>query len=128
MVETFPGEGFAPSSELVACIEACLGCAQSCTACADACLSEEHVGELRRCIRLNADCADVCSTTAAVLSRQTSPDLELVRAVLQACMTACAACGTECEQHAQMHEHCAVCARACRACEQACRALLAELG
>jgi len=128
MIETFPGQEFAPSAQLVACIDACLSCAQSCTSCADACLSEEHVGELRRCIRLNADCADVCALTAAVLSRQTSPDPMLVRAVVQTCATACAACGAECEQHAQMHEHCAVCARACHECEQACRALLATLG
>jgi hypothetical protein len=52
MVETFPGQGAAALAELVTCIDACVECAQACTACADACLSEEHVGELRRCIRL----------------------------------------------------------------------------
>ncbi|QGQ20854.1 four-helix bundle copper-binding protein [Cellulomonas sp. JZ18] len=108
-------------------MEACLECAQTCTACADACLGEEHVADLRACIRLDADCADVCAATAAVLSRQTDPDLKLVAALLEACATACGQCAEECEQHAGMHEHCRVCAQACRRCEAACRALLASM-
>jgi hypothetical protein len=44
--------------------------------CADACLGEEKVEMLRRCIRLNLDCADVCNATGRMLSRQQEPDLE----------------------------------------------------
>src|SRR5919106_2462718 len=55
------------------------------------------IGELRRCIRLNLDCADVCSMTASVLSRQLEPELGLIRSVLQACAEACRVCGGECE-------------------------------
>ena len=75
----------------------------------------------------NANCADICTATGAVLSRQTTVDVEVVRAVVEACRTACAACAQECEQHADMHEHCRVCAEACRRCEQACNDLLAAL-
>ena len=32
------------------------------------------VAELTKCIRTNADCADICSATAAVLSRHTGYD------------------------------------------------------
>lgn len=85
------------------------------------------VAELRSCIRRNLDCADLCATTARVLSRRT-PDLAVERALLEACRGACAACAEECGSHADMHEHCRVCAEACRACEEACSALLAALG
>lgn len=129
MLETHPKDlGGVDRRTLAECIEACLACAQTCTACADACLSEDMVAEMRRCIRLNLDCADVCAATAAVLTRQTGEDASTVRALLEACRTACRACGDECASHAEMHEHCAVCAESCRRCEQACADLLASLG
>ncbi|WP_432482749.1 four-helix bundle copper-binding protein [Kineococcus esterisolvens] len=129
MVSTYPKDlGGVDRDKLIACIEACFRCAQACTACADACLSEDSVAELTKCIRTNADCADVCDTTGRVLSRHTGYDANVTRAVLQACAAACKACGDECGQHADMHEHCRVCAEACRACESACEELLATLG
>lgn len=109
---------------LVACVQACFDCAQTCTICADACLGEEMVKDLTHCIRLSLDCADICDTTGRVLARQTRPDPAVVRAQLQACLTACRACGAECRTHADMHRHCAVCADACRRCEEACARLL----
>ena len=45
-----------------------------------ACLGESDVLELVRCVRLNLDCADVCDATAGVVTRQTEPDLGVVRA------------------------------------------------
>jgi hypothetical protein len=106
------------------CIQACVDCAQTCTACADACLAEDHVQELRRCIRLNLDCFDVCVTTGNLLSRQTEPDWNLIRKQLEACAAACRTCGEECARHAEKHEHCRVCVDACRHCAEACDRLL----
>lgn len=128
MLATHPKARSAPAHDaLVRCIEACGECAQACTACADACLGEDMVADLAACIGKNADCADICAVTGAVLSRQTAPDTATVRSLLEACRTACASCGDECEQHADMHEHCRVCAESCRRCEQACADLLATL-
>lgn len=128
MLETHPrGVGTLDKEKLAACITACFECAATCTACADACLGEEMVAELAGCIRLNADCADVCAATAAVLSRQTERNLALTRALIEACWTACKACGDECAKHAGMHEHCRVCAEACRRCEEACAELITSL-
>jgi hypothetical protein len=104
-----------------------LRCAQSCTSCADACLSEDSVAELRRCVRLDLDCADICETTGRVLTRQTEYDAPTSKALLAACGEACRTCAEECERHAEHHEHCRICAEACRRCEQACAALLAEM-
>jgi hypothetical protein len=124
MLETHPWPGHVDRSVLAECIEACVECAQTCQACADACLSEDSVAELRKCIRLNLDCDDVCATTARVLTRQTEYDAPLSRALVDVCRRACATCGEECERHAPHHEHCRICAEACRRCEQACTALL----
>ena len=73
------------------CIHECLDCTASCTACADACLSENDLRDLVRCIRLNLDCADACDATGRILTRQTTPDLRLLRATIEACATACLA-------------------------------------
>ncbi|CAL9614077.1 hypothetical protein SUDANB6_05708 [Streptomyces sp. enrichment culture] len=129
MLDTYPADlGGVDKEAMARCIEECIACAQACTACADACLSEGMVGELTKCIRTNMDCADICTTTAGVLSRHTGYDANITRAIVQACATACKACGDECASHAEMHEHCRVCAEACRRCEQACNDLLAGLG
>ncbi|MFT3839800.1 MAG: four-helix bundle copper-binding protein [Myxococcaceae bacterium] len=112
-------------SELDVCINACLECAMVCTACADACLAEEQREELIRCIRLDADCADLCGVTARVLSRQTEIDRRVVEGLLSACTQACALCADECARHAEHMEHCRVCEEACRACQEACGRLSA---
>lgn len=128
MIATHPGEISLDRDLLARTIDALVACSQACTACADACLGEETVHELRKCIRTNLDCADICDTTARVLSRHTSYDANLTRALLQACAQACRSCGDECSAHAGHHEHCRICAEACQACEQACTELLAAIG
>lgn len=112
---------------LSAAVRATSVCAQSCTACADACLAEDMVAELRRCIRTDLDCADICAAATRILSRQSEWNAEIVRAVLEACIRVCETCADECAEHAEMHEHCKVCAEACRHCADACRELLATL-
>lgn len=124
MLESHPRRTRVNGIQLAEAIDTLYSCAQTCTVCADACLSEEMVAELVRCIRLNLDCADVCETTAALLSRQTEPDWTLLREQLTACATACRVCGDECQRHADMHEHCRICADHCRHCEQVCQQLL----
>ncbi|WP_413452867.1 four-helix bundle copper-binding protein [Georgenia phoenicis] len=128
MISSSPAQTGVDPELLARAIDALVACAQACTACADACLSEDSVAELRACIRSDLDCADVCETTARVLSRQTAYDADVTRAVLEACIQVCRACGNECASHAEHHEHCRICADACRACEQACSQLLAAIG
>ena len=112
-------------SALAQCIEACHDGASACEMCADACLGEQQLQMLVRCIRLDLDCADVCTATGNVLSRQTEPDWSLISAQLQACVAACQSCGAECEMHVQHGmEHCRACAEACRRCADACNRLL----
>jgi Domain of Unknown Function (DUF326) len=127
LLDTYPRTFNVDAGVLAATIDALSDCAQACTACADDDLSEPDVAELVKCIRLCLDCADVCTATLRVASRQTEYDANVTRSLLEACATTCKSCGDECERHAQHHEHCRVCAEACRRCEQACRELLAAM-
>jgi hypothetical protein len=124
MLRTSPEPPFAPPDPLCACIHACVESAQACIACADACVAE-HDRALGRCIRINLDCADLCTAASRILSRQLAPDLGVVSMTLQLCAAVCDACAYECSRHAQVHAHCDVCVAACRRCTEACRALLA---
>jgi hypothetical protein len=125
MLETYPQSINLDLGKLAATIDTLIACSEACTECADACLSEGMVGELTKCIRTNMDCADICATTARVLSRHTGYDANISRTLLDACAMVCRSCGDECARHAEVHEHCRICADACRTCEQACRGLLA---
>lgn len=85
MLESYPASlGGVDRDALRRCIDECVRCAQACTACADACLSETEVADLRKCIRTNLDCADICDTTGRVLSRHTEYDANITGAQLQA--------------------------------------------
>src|ERR1043165_7858318 len=105
-----------PASSLTECIELCQRCVASCTACADECLGQADMALLLRCIRLNLDCADVCTTIARLLSRRQQPELSTLRALLEAGTTICAATANEAQKHAEKHEHCRLSAEICLAC------------
>jgi hypothetical protein len=124
LLDTYPGTVSLDADVLAATIDALSDCAQACTADADADLREENLAEMVKCIRLCLDCADICTATAAVTSRQTAYDANVTRPLLEACVVSCKTCGDECERHARHHAHCRVCESACRRCEQACRQLL----
>lgn len=127
MISTHPHVQGNTADNLLKCIEECYACAQACTSCADACLGEDMVKELTHCIRLNLDCADICTAAGAMASRRTGSNIEVLRAAIQACAKACRACGDECAKHAEMHEHCRVCTEACRSCELACTEALSDV-
>jgi hypothetical protein len=118
MISTHPAVHTAVNDALIRAIKECLACAQACVSCADACLAEPHVGDLRQCIRLDLDCADICFAGGRILTRRTGSNPAVIAAVLEACVTACGLCAAECERHD--HEHCRLCADACRRCETAC--------
>ena len=125
MFETHPLPADTDGSITAACVEACFDCVQVCSVCADACLLEDE--DMRKCVRLNLDCADVCDTTGRLLARASHTDAAMLRAQVEACRLACKACGDECAKHAEHMEHCAVCAEACRRCEQACERMAAAI-
>jgi hypothetical protein len=124
IIATHPDVRGNVNQALIDAIDAAHACAQTCSSCADACLAEEMVAQLRQCIRLNLDCADLCAAVAAVGSRRTGSNEQVIKKLLDACVTACGLCGEECERHAGRHEHCRVCAGSCRTCATACQSAL----
>ena len=88
---------------------------------------EENLADLRQCIRLNLDCADVCGATGRMVARQARPEPNLWRAMLEACAQACRSCAEECRKHEGKHEHCRICREACERCERACRDALSAM-
>jgi len=61
---------------LAAAIDAASDCAQACTADTDADLNEQDLADMVTCIRLCLDCTEICTATAAVLSRPVEHDLK----------------------------------------------------
>ncbi len=88
-------------------------CHTGCISCADACISLDRIRELRHCIRLCEDTADILKATASILSRQTDPDWETIRSQIHACTTAARNCGNECEEHSEKYQFCLSCAEIC---------------
>jgi hypothetical protein len=124
ILDTYPRTFDVDTGVLASTIDALNDCAQACTADVDADLSEPNVTALVKCVRLCLDCADVCTATVGITSRQAEYDPNVTTPLLEACIAICKSCGDECERHAHMHEHCRDCAEACRRCETACRELL----
>ncbi len=99
-------------------IDALNNCAAVCNHCISACLEEDDVKMLADCLKLNIDCAEICSLIPGFLARGSVHAKHL----LPECADICNACAEECEKHTHM-EHCKECAEACRACADACMQL-----
>jgi hypothetical protein len=127
LVQVHPAAPAQNLDVISACVKACYACSESCTLCADACLGEKEIEMLRRCIRLNLDCAAICAVTGQLVARQTEAVTEVLRKQLESCITACRICREECQRHANEHGHCRLCAQSCQACEKACIDLLGVL-
>lgn len=70
---------------------------------------------MSNCIRLDIECADICSFAANAM-QSNSPFAEQI---CKLCAEICEACGKECEKHEQ--NHCKKCAESCFSCAEACR-------
>jgi hypothetical protein len=92
-------------------IAACYACATVCDRCAIAAL--EDFDPQTRCIGLAMDCAQMCRTAAALMSRRS----DFADIMCEACAQVCEACAVECSLH---DAHCRQCAEACARCARLC--------
>ena len=125
MLRAHPRASMATES-MIEALTSLAHCQQVCLSCADACLEEESIDELRSCIRMNLECAAICSATAESILRQTEGSHTIAHAQLHACALACQACADICALHGEHHEHCRICAKHCRNCQEKCNLLLGE--
>jgi hypothetical protein len=89
-------------------------CAAECSKCLAACLEEADVSMMARCIELDIDCSEICTLTAAFISR----DSESAATLLALCGEICKACADECSKHDA--DHCQKCATVCYDCAKMC--------
>jgi hypothetical protein len=120
MIGLHPDVKGAVNEDLVTAARHAMLCSLFCTSCADACVAEPM--DMRSCIRACLDCAEVCSATARLAVRRSSQNIAMLRAQIEACITACELCAAECERHE--HEHCQLCMTMCRECAGDCRKAL----
>lgn len=78
-------------------------------------------------IEADLDFMDVCQATQRVLARSSVPDRSLLRALLEASITAGERSYAECSRHAPHQAHCRLCAEASKRALDACRALQAGI-
>jgi hypothetical protein len=102
-------------------IELLYTCADACDSCASVCLAGEDMTKTARCVRLDIECANLCRTTASLLSS----DSAFARRLCGLCADVCDTCAIECARHREM-EHCVRCADTCKACATECRRIAGE--
>jgi hypothetical protein len=88
--------------------------------CSAACLQEEDVKMMAQCIRLDMDCAQICSLVTAYLARNS----EFASQVCDLCAQVRDVCAAECSGH--QHEYCLRCAQAYRRCADECRSVMSR--
>jgi len=106
------------------CAKACADCANQCESCFQHCVELVAAGDKGHAatLRLCADCGELCTTAAKLVSRQ-SP---LRGVTCEACAKACDVCAAACARFPS-DEHMKACAQSCRDCANACRAMVKEL-
>jgi hypothetical protein len=113
----------------VDCLDACTACAAVCNEASHHCLTQIEKGSTdkdhhSRTHHLTADCATICSVSAALVARQ-GP---LMDAQCNACAEACRRCAEECEKGQEIAGIMRDCARICRECERSCREMVRAMG
>ncbi|AIQ18834.1 MULTISPECIES: four-helix bundle copper-binding protein [Paenibacillus] len=97
------------------CIDACIKCMNACNYSYVSSLKEYDLASLRESIRLDRECADICSFAVQAMTRQ-SP---FVAEILRLCAEICERCADESSRHE--HTHCQECIDSCRNAALACR-------
>ncbi|WP_211296462.1 four-helix bundle copper-binding protein [Paenibacillus donghaensis] len=99
------------------CIDACIQTMNACNYSYVSSLKEYDLASLRESIRLDRECADICSFAIQAMTRQ-SP---FIADILRLCADICEACANESSKH--LHIHCKDCIEYCRNCAALCRSL-----
>lgn len=101
-------------------LEIIYDCQTKCKYCFNACLEEEDINRMRRCIKLDIACSEICELTASSLIYAGDFTAE----ILSVCIKACEECAEECSKH--QYIHCLECAKACRMCAESCKGYMEE--
>ena len=95
------------------CVSACSDCIVESLHCATLDLGEQSVKMSARCIKLNYECASICT----LLMHAMASNSEFIQKIARLCIEICNASAEECEKHSKM-DHCVLCAEKCRDCAE----------
>lgn len=95
-------------------------CIHACNDCFNGCLEEKHVEKMKKCIRLDKECAEICGTALAMVYAGSHYKQE----ILTLCKNICHDCAEECKRHPE--DHCQECAQMCETCAKVCGEFLNE--
>ncbi|MFN7141552.1 MAG: four-helix bundle copper-binding protein [Limisphaerales bacterium] len=99
------------------CIDVCVQAQLEAEQCAAISLAGEEVTDLRRCIQLCRDTANVCALAVHFLAHNS----DFAQKVCELCVEICVACRDECAKHE--FEHCQRCADLCHRAAEKCEKL-----
>lgn len=103
-------------TQMQECIDNCMECAAVCRTTIQHCLRQGGKLAAQPYIRLMADCAEICQTSANFMLRES----DMHAHTCKACADVCERCARECQS---MRENSLVsrCAEACQRCADSCR-------
>ena len=111
-------QGHKLDDEMLACIEVCLDCHKACLQTIPYCLQRGGMHAEPNHIRLMADCAEMCQTSANFMLRGS----DLHHHTCGACAEVCERCAADCDRMSD-DLRMAACAEECRRCAESCRAM-----
>ena len=106
------------------CIQSLNACSMAATMCAGADMTEM---DMAKCTAMCSNMADMADATMRMMMRPAGMDMDVMKAMLMACMTMGKACAAECRMHADMADHCRYCAMACEDMVMKCEAMMASM-
>lgn len=90
LLDAYPAETGMPPRLLGEAVDKLYECAGVCLTCADAAAAEQDPEKIVmsiKCVRLDNDCADLCTVAARILARQTGYDAPTTMAIIEATRT-----------------------------------------
>ena len=118
--------------EMTMDMDAMQECMQSLNACAMAaamCAGSDmmHGAEMATCCAMCSNMVEMAQATMHMMMRPAGMNMDVMSAMMTACMTMGKACAAECRAHADMDEMCRYCAMACDDMVMKCEAMMASM-
>ncbi len=107
------------------CMQSLNACAMAAAMCAGSDMM--HGPEMATCCAMCSNMVEMAQATMHMMMRPAGMNMDVMSAMMTACMTMGKACAAECRAHADMDEMCRYCAMACDDMVMKCEAMMASM-
>ncbi|MDQ1083109.1 MULTISPECIES: aldehyde dehydrogenase [Microbacterium] len=107
------------------CMQSLNACAMAAAMCAGSDMM--HGPEMATCCAMCSNMVEMAQATMHMMMRPAGMNMDVMSAMMTACMTMGKACAAECRAHADMDEMCRYCAMACDDMAMKCEAMMASM-